>query len=471
MKYKLNKDFSLVLFVFIISRILFNLFGITLDYHNLFDYWQYLDVETLRHNLLKGVWYDHSQPPIFNLLLGIILKLSGENSFLAFSIFFKLVTLFNTFLLLDTLKKLLPSPKIPIIIAFLYLLSPATVVFENELFYTGFITMLFLISCKFLLALKNTISYTNTFGFFIPLILICLTRSMYHLVWLATISLLVTYKLWLHPKRIRFISISILSILFVSGFYIKNYIIFHKFSTSSWIGMNLARNVFHDAGSLEDGNIGLIPPFSPIEYYSRFIDLNDTLKFRGLNDKDLLSSRKNDSIINEKHISYIEVSDKYLENAIHYIKAHPTTYLKNVFQSALSFFAPATRTTVTAKQTEKIKYYDLFYSFNISHLAKGKYQRRLTLAISAIPKLLFYIITMFWLIKNWLKRKKISLINLFIICVISYVFVISSLIEHYENMRFRFEVEPLFLILLGQVVYSFTKNNKLKMKALGSEKL
>lgn len=471
MKHKLKKDFILVIIVFIISRIIFRLFGVNLDYHNLYDYWQYLDVETLRHNLLKGVWYDHTQPPIFNLILGMILKLSGRNSFLAFSLFFKLITLLNSLLLLDILKKLLPTSILPIGLSLLYLLSPASVVFENELFYTGLVTMLFLISCRYLLLLQNSINWTKTIGFFAPLTIICLTRSMYHLVWLTAISIIVVSKLWNHPKKSYFLSIAIVSIIFVSGFYLKNYILFHKFSTSSWIGMNLARNVFHDAGSLPDDNIGSIPPFSAIEQYSSFISRNDTLDFKGLNDKDLLSPRKNDSIINEKHISYIEISDKYLDDAMLYIKAHPSSYLKNVFQSSISFFAPATRYTVTATQTEKIKYYDLLYSFNISHLAVGKQQRRLTLIISAMPKLLLYCFVLFWLIKDWFNRKKITPINLFITCVIGYVFTVSSLIEHYENMRFRFEIEPLFLILLGQLIYSSMKNNRLEMKVLNSKQL
>lgn len=466
MKRSFNKDFFLILFIFIISRIVFSLFGIRLDYGNLYDYWQYLDVETLRHNLLKGVWYDHTQPPFFNLALGTILKLSGNYSVFAFSLFFKIITIVNVLLLLNILKKLLPDSTVPIILSLIYLLSPATIVFENELFYTGFITMLFLISCRYLLLIRDSISWPGIAGFFTPLVIICLTRSMYHLVWLIAVSIIASYMLWGRPKRMHFVSVAMFSILLVSGFYLKNYIIFNKFSTSSWAGMNLARNVFHDAGSLPADNIGSIPPFSPIEEYKPFIRKNDTAIFKGLNDKDLLELRKNDSFINEKHISYIEISEKYLDAGIQYIKEHPGTYLKNVLQSAISFFAPATRYTVTAQQTNKIKYYDLVYSFNISHLADGKQQRRTTLVISALPKMFLYLLVFFYLVKNWIRQKSISLLNLFITCVIAYVFTISSLMEHYENMRFRYEVEPLFLILLGQLIYSLLKSNRLKMKVL-----
>ena len=39
---------------------------------------QYLDPLLLKSDLLKSLFYLHSQPPIFNLFLGIVLKLSQQ---------------------------------------------------------------------------------------------------------------------------------------------------------------------------------------------------------------------------------------------------------------------------------------------------------------------------------------------------------------------------------------------------------
>jgi hypothetical protein len=73
------------------------------------------------------------------------------------------------------------------------------------------------------------------------------------------------------------------------------------------------------------------------------------------------------------------------------------------------------------------------------------------LTLSAIPKILLYFWVFFMLIRHGITYRSIAPWNWFILLTIGFVFGISSLFEHYENMRFRFETEPLFLILAAQV--------------------
>jgi predicted membrane protein len=73
------------------------------------------------------------------------------------------------------------------------------------------------------------------------------------------------------------------------------------------------------------------------------------------------------------------------------------------------------------------------------------------LIISAIPKLILYVFVFFILIRYAIQSGSVTVWNLFIMITIGWVFGVSSFFEHYENMRFRFETEPLFLILAAQV--------------------
>lgn len=139
----------------------------------------------LRHNLLRGVWYDHAQPPFFNLLLGIVLKNSGSYSPVVFAVILKAISLFNGLLLYAILKHLKQDSYIPVLISLTYILSPALMIFESGLFYTTFISMLLLISVFFLLRLEENRSPGNASGFFLPPVVLCLTCSMFHLIWLA----------------------------------------------------------------------------------------------------------------------------------------------------------------------------------------------------------------------------------------------------------------------------------------------
>lgn len=463
-----GKDTRIVIIVFIVSRIIAGWLGLHLDESPLFQYWQYLDVETLRHHLLRGVWYDHAQPPGFNLFLGIILKLSGAYSLPVFSILLKIITLVNALLLLDILKKL-ATGYIPLLLCLLYLISPAALLFECELFYTGFITLMLLISMRALVGFQHKQNAFHAAGIFLPLVVVCLTRSMYHLLWLLVLALVIlAYYYRKKGWRPLFIS-AILSLLLVGGWYFKNYLIFGSFSASSWIGMNLSRNVFHDNEVGDSTRIEAYAPFLKVSEYRKFLSGDAEKKYAGLNDRDLLNEFKNDSIVNRNHIAYIELSKQYMAADLKHIRTHPFAYLQNVVQSAIIFFAPATRYSRVEAPSKKIKYYDAVYSFNLSQFANGKQQRRVALTISAIPKLLIYACTFFLLLRPAIKRGRtnirtvfssISLLNRAIIWIILFIFLVGSLLEHYENMRFRYEIEPLFLILLGQVLTMLVQNTR-----------
>jgi hypothetical protein len=338
------------------------------------------------------------------------------------------------------------------------MLSPAAIVYENELFYTSFVSMLFLLTVVSLLDIKESVTWRSATGIFLPLLLICLTRSMYHILWLLVISVIILFYAKRKQGYYKLFFVSFLSIILVSTWYVKNYFIFGEFTTSTWIGMNFSRNVFHDQEVKDSSQIAAFAPFSRISVYNSFRDLQTEKKFAGLNDRDLIKEFKNDSFMNMNHVGYIPISKKYMAACKAHIKAKPVAFLKNVAQSAIIFFAPATRYSVTEFQAKKIKYYDAIYSFNLSHFAKSKQERRIALTVSAIPKGIIYLLVFAWLIKDWIRKRRISLLNLFICSVIGYVFITSSLIEHYENMRFRFELEPLFLLVLAQPLSSLLLN-------------
>jgi hypothetical protein len=467
-----KKDVAILFTAFLLSRFLLPFFGIHFRYEALFNYWQYLDTTTLHNHLLQGIWYDHAQPPFFNLLLGIVLQLSGNHAPSAFAILLKLVSLTNGLLLYSALKRTVPHNYIPLLVSLLYMLSPSLMIFENELFYTTFISMLLLISAYFVTRLQDSALQQNPgrqwidiAGTMLPLALLCLTRSMYHLVWLVTLGLIFLIRLRKTPAFRRMLVGSLCCILLVTSWYVKNYLIFRQFSTSSWIGMNMARTVFRGETIKDSSRIEAYVPFSNLQGYKPFISQNSRLKYGGLDDRDLLSPTKNDTIKNLHAVDYIEISQKYMVASKSFIKTHPSIYLKNVFLSGIIFFAPATRYPFSEPEAAKIKYYDLFYSFNLSELANSMAQRKIDLLLSAIPKMLTYLAVAYILLLQTFQLKTISLLNLFAAATIAYVFVASSFLEHYENMRFRYEIEPLFLLLLGQILWLLTERARIKKEA------
>jgi hypothetical protein len=446
-----SRQILLLLLVFILSRIIVGFFGLDLNIWALSAYWQYLDIETLRNHLLAGVWYDHAQPPLFNLFLGAVLKIAGSHSIPLFSLLLKIITLTNTFLLFYIVRKLVSIDFIPFLVALAYMLSPATLIFECELFYTSAVSLLLLIAVFYLIRLSTTFSWMNAFGFIIPLAVLCLTRSVYHLLWLFAVVIIFLFYFSGKPVFKPLLLASLAGIVLVGSWYVKNKIVFGKFTTSTWLGMNMARNVFHDNDVKDSSRIEAYEPFSKISVYRKFLDPRFEDPFKGLNDRDLLQELKNDSFTNATEVSYIPVSDLYQKASIGYIKSHPGAFGKNVLQSSILYFTPATIYSLSLEKSVKIKPYDLVYSFNLTHFSHDKQGRRVLLTISALPKMLLYLVVFMLILRHCIRYRYISAWNLFIICTIFYVFGISSFFEHYENMRFRFETEPLFLILAAQV--------------------
>ncbi len=460
-KKNLSKNIQFILLIFILSRLIVYLLGIHFDYSTLYSYWQYLDIATLQNQLLRGVWYDHTQPPAFNLFLGVILKLAGnEHAAGVFACIFKLITLANTLLIYHLLKQLTGHQRIALILSLIYLLSPGTIVFENELFYTSFISFFFLISAFSLSRFTYGINWKTATGFFLPLAIICFTRSMYHVILLIIVTVFVCGANLKKQGAAKLMFVGVITVLLCGSWYLKNYLLFGKFSTSTWIGMNIARNIFHDNEITDSSRIESVEPFQEISTYKRFLEKNLEKKYAGLNDRDLLQEMKNDTFKNEKHISFIEVSDLYMEAGKKHIKDQPVAFMKNVAQSAVIFFAPATRYSGTEAQTRKLMYYDAAYSFNLSHFVTGKQNRRIALTLSAIPYMLLYVFTFWVSVKEIIRRRRVGILNGFIILIIAYVFTAGSLLEHYENMRFRYELQPLFLLLLAQAIVIFLNKRR-----------
>ena len=65
-----------IVIVFIVSRTIYLFIGVRYEVE--LGLCQYIDPLLLRNNLFQSIYYLHSQPPLFNLFIGLILKLFPE---------------------------------------------------------------------------------------------------------------------------------------------------------------------------------------------------------------------------------------------------------------------------------------------------------------------------------------------------------------------------------------------------------
>lgn len=443
----LQREISILLGCFVLSRVAVAGSGVRFQYEALFTYWQYLDVESLRYHALQSIWYMHGQPPLFNLFVAAVLKWSGGYERIVFPVVWMVCSFCNAVLLLRIVKTRVSVWWLPLAAALWYVLSPATILFENELFYTSITSLLLLLGTWFLDRFVQRGRMFFLLAFLGWVSMLCLTRTTFHLLWLAGIAGILAACCYHNPLFKKILVAGMVALLLVGSWYVKNSWLYGSFSVSSWAGINFSRIVFHDVAVRDSTSIAAIHPFLPISYYKRYIPAGYSRQFAGWDDRVLLREMKSDSAINMNHAGYIQVSRRYGKASLDYMAQHPAGYLKNAAASFIIFFTPASSYFQVEKNGNRLSVYDAVYSFNLSHFFIAERDKKIALALSALPKLLVYLLVIFPLAGRVITRKKISLVEACIAWTILYILVTSTLFEYGENMRFRYEIEPLFLIL------------------------
>ncbi len=147
---KCNKFFLILIFSFIISRVIFYLIGIRFDNSTLTWFYQFLDIQDLKTDLLRSIFYLHIQPPLFNLFLGLVLNLTPGKELFVFQFIYSLMGLAMVILLFKLLSEFNVPAIRALIISLFFMISPPVVLFENWLFYEYPVALLLLLSCYFL---------------------------------------------------------------------------------------------------------------------------------------------------------------------------------------------------------------------------------------------------------------------------------------------------------------------------------
>ena len=363
-KHSKAKQLASVITVFILSRLIYYCVGIRFDATPLAHFWQYIDINLLSNNLLQSLYYLHSQPPLFNLFLGLALKFFANHLELVFTVAYLLLGLLFTGSLYLLMHKLGVPDKLNILLAALYIISPAVVLYENILFYTYPIVALLCVSALCLNNFLLTKRLKDGLIFFACSSLIPLTISMFHLLWFALILILVFVCDRCNWKRIALACCIPLALVFF--LYLKNLHVFGIFTSSSWFGMNFARmTIVHlpeqeNKALVRRGEISvlsLIPPFSDLEKYQ--------LYFRGVkktNIEVLDQEIKTGGGTNFNNVAFIDISREYLKNSVHILFIQPKSYIKSLMISYWHYFRPSTYWRFLENNRNKILALDRFYN-------------------------------------------------------------------------------------------------------------
>jgi hypothetical protein len=442
---------------FVLSRLLCWGLGLRFDVDPLRHFWQYLDPLLLRTRLGESLLHLHSQPPLYNLFLGLVLKAAPGLEAAAFSAIYIMLGLGLALALFALMRRMGVAPALALSLTLGFSLSPAALLYESYLFYTYPLAALL---CFAALSLHRYLAEGRTrdgalfFGLVGSAVLM---KGLFHLAWLLAIVAVVAACRRAEWRRV--LLLSGLPVVLALGWYAKNLVLFGSFTGSSWLGMNLARVLevaVPEGERRELASAGVVtelatkPAFRALEEYG---ELRPRLARTGVPALD--DERKSTGPANFNHLAYVDLSRRYLADDAALIQRAPAAYLRAVAFSHFFYLLPATDYPFARRNLDVLRVpidlYDRFVYGRPSGIDQTGGLGRFALGLAVgIPVLLCYGLAP--LIRPGSGRRTEAAFRgtlLFMWSTAVYVMLVGNALEIGENNRFRFETDPVFVVLLG----------------------
>ncbi len=438
-----------IVLIFSASRIAAYLAGVRFDATPMTWYWQYLDPVLLQERLLESLYYLHIQPPLFNLLLGINLKLFPLTFSTAMHAEFVVLGLTATIALYTLLVQLGLPIVLSVAITALFSILPPTLLYENWLFYEYPTMTLLLLAAVALHRFLARDSIAAGVAFFVAAAAAIYTRTVFQIVWLVPI---IGALLLVKPHRMV-IKCCAVPLLLVVLLYAKNAMLFGAPLTSSWFGLHFTRPTVSQldrktreelvaAGALHP--ISLVDPFAHVDAYATYVPLAEPTGIPVLDRATKVAGGQN---FNAK--SYIQISRAYLTEAFAVIRHRPDTYLRSVREAIILFMSPSTDYAFVDENRLRIYRYDRFATERF--YLRTPYLRKVGLGIvgAYLFALAYGVILLTRL--AWQRRNPgpDRLTIMFMVFTAVYASALSCLTEVGENQRQRFFLDPLILAVVA----------------------
>lgn len=317
-----------VVFLYLLTRAILSFFVDGFEAHTLNYYWQFADPKLLREDLLRTVFYLHSQPPLFNLGLGIVLKLFPASFVPAFRLIYLALGLMFDLCLYGLLRRLQVGKTAALVLATLFMLSPPVILQENLLFYEYPAACLLCATsyffCEFVATRKASIALvTSSLAS-----LLVLAINGFH--WLWAVAIAAAMVVLGGRDRTRTAKMTAVPVAIVLAVHLKNLVVFGTFGLSSYfVAMNLSLiSVDHLPPALrsELERRGQLSTISSISPYS---ETDDYLRVRrpvSAGVPVLDRPYKSTGAVNRNHRVFLDISDPLRRDALFALRSYPQYY-------------------------------------------------------------------------------------------------------------------------------------------------
>jgi 4-amino-4-deoxy-L-arabinose transferase-like glycosyltransferase len=482
-----RRDLLVIVAVFAGSRVLYGALGLHFDASTVPVYMQFIDPELLSTRLLESLWYYHANPPLLNLLVGVGYKVFGGAADGFFNVVFHLLGLATALSVYLLTWKLSASRAAAHIATGLLVFSPSFVLYENWLMYSFPAAALLTLSALALYKYLRTRQTKWCSAFFGILAALLLMRSLFHLAWMVLIAVLLAATLW--DRRRQVLLGAAIPLLVVGLWYGKNYYYFGAFSSSTWMGLGLS-NISTLVVTREElqplVNEGKLTPFALVSRYKEMDRLFTSQQLPPTGIPVLDQVKKSTGVYNFNNQQLIAINRYYTHDAIVVVRTYPFSYVLGLIIANRLFFSPSNMNLyfsegnrAAAAPMERL-FNPLLYGVG----ATPKYLRQPHFGFkesgslevnTSVPLMAMWLLVLGYgyaqtrrvLLNRDAEQLPRSIVIGFIVVSALYLYVVGTAFELAENYRYRFNIEPLFMVLTVTAATSLVRvvRHKLDKKA------
>ena len=443
--------YGFVVAAFAASELLARALGIRFAAETLGTLYQYLDPAILKEDLARGLYYLHAQPPLFNLGLGLVLKLFPESFALAFSTLMGASALALLIAMAWLMRRLGAPSWIAAGVLLLFALSPNFLVYRNWVFYTLPVALM-LVGGGLALSLYLDSGRKAALASFAVLTgAVMMTRSVFHPLWLV---LVVAAVMPFSPRRVRrpLVIASVVPLVVTGLLFLKNQILVGSFNSSTWLGLSLAKRwplSQEEVRKLKDS--GAIPPY----WQRRPFQEPEELMMYGFFGDDgpkvhpaLDAPYKTNGEPNFNHRDYVPISDALLEGNLRLIRRFSGRYLERTATALLLFLQPGPNSVhfLVDYDFERVHRYRDFLTRYV--FLGGRVERPIRM-LDPSPNLLLVLFPLLLGVGMWSLGRgpaEHRALHAYMLVTVLWVTAVSNLVEIGENDRMRWEIEPFLAI-------------------------
>lgn len=315
------------------------------------DYgWQLVPWDILSKRPLQSVWFLHIQPPLWNLTLGGLARLSPFTDAITLQALQAAIGATGAACAATIARRCRLGLVASVVVALIATANPEVLRNAFEPTYELATSTLLLAVVVVLARFAAEPSWRRG-----PLLLavagttVVLTRSLYHPVWLAVLLAAALVLARRHLDRRQVLAALAVPVLLIGGWTAKNQALYGRATLSSWFGMNLQRAVIpvldkdeldrmYAEGKVSD--VAMIGPFGAYSLYQPVVppctpDHDDPSVDTATRTTDEFSPNFN-------YECYLPIFDQAGDDAWAVIREHPGAYVEGRLWSARVMFAVST---------------------------------------------------------------------------------------------------------------------------------